>query len=72
MADECTPELTSRLVRAIRKQNPLVQCVTNYVSMDLMANVLLAAGASPAMVRLFAFPRSQHASSASGGIVEGG
>ena len=29
---------------------PLVQCVTNFVSMDVTANVLLAIGASPAMV----------------------
>lgn len=27
-----------------------MQCITNFVSMDIMANVLLAAGASPAMV----------------------
>ncbi|UYM05808.1 hydroxyethylthiazole kinase [Solicola gregarius] len=35
---------------AVREQAPLVQCITNYVSMDLAANVLNAAGASPAMV----------------------
>jgi len=35
---------------AVREQRPLVQCLTNYVSMDVAANVLLAAGASPAMV----------------------
>ena len=35
---------------AVREQTPLVQCITNYVSMDLTANVLNAAGASPAMV----------------------
>ena len=29
---------------------PLVHCITNYVSMDIMANILLAAGMSPAMV----------------------
>ena len=33
----------------LRSRCPLVQCITNYVSMDIMANVLLAAGASPAM-----------------------
>ena len=33
--------------------NPLVQCITNFVSMDIMANSLLSAGASPAMVCLF-------------------
>lgn len=34
----------------VREVAPLVQCITNYVSMDIMANTLLAAGASPAMV----------------------
>ncbi|GAQ81662.1 hydroxyethylthiazole kinase family protein [Klebsormidium nitens] len=35
---------------SVRAKNPLVQCIANYVSMDLAANTLLAAGASPAMV----------------------
>lgn len=35
---------------AMREDRPLVQCLTNVVSVDLMANTLLAAGASPAMV----------------------
>jgi hydroxyethylthiazole kinase len=35
---------------AVRAQGPLVQNITNYVSMDVSANTLLAAGASPAMV----------------------
>ncbi|XP_065862893.1 hydroxyethylthiazole kinase [Euphorbia lathyris] len=34
----------------IRNQSPLIQCITNFVSMDLMANTLLSAGASPAMI----------------------
>ncbi|GAB2295368.1 hypothetical protein Dimus_029539 [Dionaea muscipula] len=34
----------------VRQQSPLIQCITNYVSMDLMANTLLSAGASPAMI----------------------
>lgn len=34
----------------VRESQPLVQCITNFVSMDIMANTLLAAGASPAMV----------------------
>jgi hydroxyethylthiazole kinase len=38
------------VVDAVRTRAPLVQCITNYVSMDLAANVLNAAGASPAMV----------------------
>lgn len=38
------------LVEKLRATTPLVQCLTNFVSMDVTANVLLAAGASPAMV----------------------
>jgi hydroxyethylthiazole kinase len=34
----------------MHRQSPLVQCITNYVAMNYAANVLLAAGASPAMV----------------------
>src|SRR5690625_1123255 len=34
----------------VRRTTPLVHSITNYVAMDLSANVLLAAGASPAMV----------------------
>eukprot|EP00123_Amoebidium_parasiticum_P012231 comp21206_c0_seq1/m.28823 comp21206_c0_seq1/g.28823 ORF comp21206_c0_seq1/g.28823 comp21206_c0_seq1/m.28823 type:complete len:273 (-) comp21206_c0_seq1:376-1194(-) len=34
----------------VRALSPLTQCITNYVSMDIMANTLLAAGCSPAMV----------------------
>mmetsp|Transcript_5848 Transcript_5848/g.13859 ORF Transcript_5848/g.13859 Transcript_5848/m.13859 type:complete len:276 (-) Transcript_5848:218-1045(-) len=37
-------------VEATRTKGPLVQCLTNYVSMDIVANGLLAIGASPAMV----------------------
>lgn len=36
--------------RALQGHSPLVQCITNVVSANYMANVLLAAGASPAMV----------------------
>ncbi|KAM5553470.1 hydroxyethylthiazole kinase [Rosa sericea] len=38
------------LLSAVRSQSPLIQCITNFVSMDLMANTLLSAGASPAML----------------------
>ena len=34
----------------VRSVNPLIQCFSNYVSMDINANILLASGASPAMV----------------------
>lgn len=35
---------------ALRMQAPLVHCITNYVAMNIAANVTLAAGASPAML----------------------
>ncbi len=38
------------LLTCLRDQNPLVHCITNYVAMNIAANVVLAAGASPAMV----------------------
>lgn len=37
-------------LQALRDQSPLVHCMTNYVAMNIAANVALAAGASPAMV----------------------
>ena len=36
--------------RALREQSPLVHCITNYVAMNIAANAVLAAGASPAMI----------------------
>ncbi|UDL95074.1 hydroxyethylthiazole kinase [Lichenihabitans sp. PAMC28606] len=44
---------TTRIGQALdrlRERRPLVQNITNYVSMDIAANALLALGASPAMV----------------------
>lgn len=38
---------------AMRDATPLVQNITNFVAMNTMANVQLAAGASPAMVHAF-------------------
>ena len=38
------------LLTDLRIKNPLVHCITNYVAMNTAANVVLAAGASPAMV----------------------
>lgn len=40
----------AELLQRLRDQNPLVQNITNYVVMTVSANVLLAVGASPAMV----------------------
>jgi len=41
---------TQQDVAAVRAAAPLVHCLTNYVAAPLTANVLLAAGAVPAMV----------------------
>jgi hydroxyethylthiazole kinase len=43
-------DTVSEIARDVRARSPLVQCITNYVSMDIVANVLNAVGASPAMV----------------------
>ncbi|MFP7671902.1 hydroxyethylthiazole kinase [Marivita sp. S0852] len=40
----------SDLLTPLRAQSPLVHCITNYVAMNISANVVLAAGASPAML----------------------
>lgn len=37
------------ILAAMRANPPLVQCLTNHVAMNIAANVMLAAGASPAM-----------------------
>lgn len=39
-----------QLLASLRQSPPLVHCITNYVAMNTSANVLLALGASPAMV----------------------
>ncbi len=43
-------ETPGQLLAAMRAKNPLVQNITNFVAMNIAANVMLAAGASPAMV----------------------
>lgn len=40
----------SRSLRAMRDAQPLVHNITNFVAMNVTANVLLAAGAAPAMI----------------------
>ena len=40
----------SRSLSRLRELRPLVHCLTNEVVQEITANVLLAAGASPAMV----------------------
>ena len=39
------------LLRRVREQAPLVQCITNFVTVNDCANILLAAGASPSMAQ---------------------
>jgi hydroxyethylthiazole kinase len=41
---------SQELLAAVRRDAPLVQCLTNFVSMNYAANAVLAVGASPAMV----------------------
>lgn len=40
----------NKAFEALRAKVPLVHCITNYVAMNIAANVTLAAGASPAMI----------------------
>jgi hydroxyethylthiazole kinase len=44
------PEDLAEALTALREQAPIVQCLTNIVVANFTANVLLAVGASPAMV----------------------
>jgi len=46
---DATGDQVFRTLQAIRDKRPLVHSVTNFVSMDIMANLLLAVGASPVM-----------------------
>jgi hydroxyethylthiazole kinase len=47
MQDQTT---SGTLLGTMRANPPLVQCITNFVAMNIAANVMLATGASPAMV----------------------
>lgn len=49
-SDMSLSEQCADALEAMRKVTPVCHCITNYVSMDIMANVLLAIGASPIMV----------------------
>ena len=42
-------EKAAAVVDTVRKENPLVDCITNFVTVNDCANILLAFGASPAM-----------------------
>ncbi|MDR3375016.1 MAG: hydroxyethylthiazole kinase [Ancalomicrobiaceae bacterium] len=50
MTDLSNPAAIAALYAAVKAKRPLVQNITNYVAMTISANVLLALGASPAMV----------------------
>lgn len=51
MSDMSYPLATmSTALRTVREHAPLVQCITNFVAMNMAANAMLAIGASPAMV----------------------
>lgn len=39
-------------ISSLKKQKPLILCLTNYVTMDFMANSLLALGAAPLCLSL--------------------
>ena len=40
-----------KVLRAVREKTPLIQCITNFVTVNDCANILLAAGASPSMAQ---------------------
>lgn len=40
-----------KALRAVRKNEPLVQCITNFVTVNHCANIILASGASPSMAK---------------------
>jgi hydroxyethylthiazole kinase len=44
------PEALAGALASLREQSPLVQCLTNIVVANFTANLLLAVGASPAMI----------------------
>jgi len=46
-------EKAARIVDAVREKNPLVDCITNSVTVNDCANILLSFGASPAMCDAF-------------------
>ena len=39
------------MLRAVREHRPLIQCITNFVTVNDCANILLATGASPTMAQ---------------------
>ena len=68
------------MIASLREKSPLIHCITNYVTVSDVANMLLACGASPIMAddacgstgnfrhRLRAVPQSRHAAPEHGGL----
>ena len=50
LSEACTPDAVFTSLTAVRSTRPLVHCITNFVSMEPVANTLLAGGAAPAMI----------------------
>lgn len=50
VSDQMLIEQVIQAWQALQQQQPLVQCITNSVAANYVANLLLAAGASPAMI----------------------
>ncbi|MDR2633209.1 MAG: hydroxyethylthiazole kinase [Treponema sp.] len=42
-------EAAARIIEQVREQRPLIHCITNYITSNDCANILLSFGASPAM-----------------------
>lgn len=49
IGDNWAPQAWAHL-KSVRETSPLIQCITNFVSVDFVANLLVSAGASPAMI----------------------
>ncbi|XP_073056699.1 hydroxyethylthiazole kinase isoform X2 [Primulina eburnea] len=49
IGDNWAPQAWAHL-KSVRETSPLIQCITNFVSVDFVANLLISAGASPAMI----------------------
>ena len=41
------------LYTKLRQKKPIIHCITNYVAMNYVANILLSVGASPAMIHTY-------------------
>lgn len=49
MVKEITKEITKEILDNVTSKSPLVHCMTNYVTVNDVANILLACGGSPIM-----------------------